>query len=96
MIVMDIDNLREITGQRDEAPVAMAKVSSGFETSVVVENIKNSLEETKKRRAGEDLANFSVLASDTVSDMVDGILKTLQAAIFLFASIAIIVVELEL
>ncbi|MGI6637030.1 MAG: ABC transporter permease [Minisyncoccales bacterium] len=91
MIVMDIDNLREITGQRDEAPVAMAKVSSGFETSVVVENIKNSLEETKKRRAGEDLANFSVLASDTVSDMVDGILKTLQAAIFLFASIAIIV-----
>ncbi len=91
MFIMDINDYRSVTGQREGAPIAMAKVASGFETAVVVENISASLEETRKRRVGDDSAAFSVLASDTVSDMVDGILGMLQAAVFAFASIAIVV-----
>ncbi len=91
MIIMEINDFRGVTGQREGAQVAMAKVSPDFETAVVVENISASLEETRKRRVGDEGAAFSVLASDTVSDMVDGILGMLQAAVFAFASIAIIV-----
>lgn len=91
MIIMDINDYRAVTGQREGAPMAMAKISPGYEVAAVVDNIKESLRETRKRRVGDDASDFSVLASDTVSDMVDGILGMLQMAVFAFASIAIVV-----
>ena len=91
MIIMDINDYISVTGQKEGAVMAMAKISPGFEVATVVENITESLNETRKRRVGDDSSDFSVLASDTVSDMVDGILGILQAAIFAFASIAVIV-----
>ncbi len=91
MVIMDINDYRGVTGQREGAPIAMAKVAPGFEVADVVDNITASLEETRKRRVGEESASFSVLASDTVSDMVDNILGMLQMAVFAFASIAIVV-----
>ncbi len=91
MIILDIDDYRAVTGHREGSPMAMAKVSPGFEVEDVVENIKNSLEDTRKRRVGEESTGFSVLASDTVSNMVESIMGMLQAAVFAFASIAILV-----
>ncbi len=91
VVIMDINDYRGVTGQREGSPVAMAKVAPEFEISDVVDNVTASLEETRKRRFGEESAGFSVLASDTVSDMVDNILGMLQMAVFAFASIAIVV-----
>ncbi|MDD4062469.1 MAG: ABC transporter permease [Candidatus Pacebacteria bacterium] len=91
MIMMDLEDFRLVTGKREGAPMAMAKVVSGFEVADVVRNIEESLEETRKRRVGEDTPSFSVLSSDTVSDMVGSIMGILQVAVFAFASIAIIV-----
>lgn len=91
MVVMDLDDFRLVTGKRDGAPMAMVKVTSGFEVADVVKNIEDSLEETRKRRVGEDAPSFSALSSDTVSDMVGNIMGILQIAVFAFASIAIIV-----
>ncbi len=91
MIIMDINDFRSVTGQREGAQMAMAKVSPEFEVAGVVGNITESLNETRERRAGDDSPSFSVLTSDTVSDMVDGVLGIIQTAILAFASIAIIV-----
>lgn len=91
MIMMDLEDYRTVTGKREGAPMAMAKVAPGFDVAEVVKNIEDSLEETRKRRVGEETPSFSVISSDTVSDMVSSIMGILQVAIFAFASIAIIV-----
>ncbi|HQB18663.1 MAG TPA: ABC transporter permease [Candidatus Pacearchaeota archaeon] len=91
MIMMDLEDYRTVTGKREGAPMTMAKVAPGFDVAEVVKNIEDSLEETRKRRVGEETPSFSVISSDTVSDMVSSIMGILQVAIFAFASIAIIV-----
>jgi putative ABC transport system permease protein len=90
-IVMDLKDFRSVTGIREGTPVAMAKIIDGYNVNEVVENIKNSVEKTRKRKIGEDAPAFSVISSETASDMVENIMNTIQIAIFAFASIAIIV-----
>lgn len=90
-VYLDLDIFREITGERTGAKFAFAKVKTGYSTDEVVEKIKQSLDETKKRRRGEDLPAFSVFSSEKITGIVENIMAIIQAAIFGFASIAIIV-----
>ncbi len=90
-VVMDIDDFRAVTGKREGAPIAMARVAPGFEVESVIQNITASLEENRKRKIGEESMPFSVMSSDTVSAMVEGIMGIIQAIVLVFASIAIIV-----
>ncbi len=91
MAYMDLDIYREITGEREGAQMAMAKVKPGYSADEVVENIKESLEENRKRKKGEDLPPYTVLSSEKMTDIVGNIMGLIQVAIFGFASIAIIV-----
>ena len=91
MIILDLDDFRQVTGRREGSPVAMVKASSGFDVDEVVKNIEAALEEAGKRRLGEDAPSFSVLTSETVSDMVGNIMAILQVIIVAFASIALVV-----
>jgi len=91
MIIMDLDDFRSVTGKREGTPIAMVKVGYGYNVNSIVENIEDSLKETRKRVSGSDSKPFSVIASDTVSDMVEGVMGTIQTAILAFASIAILV-----
>ncbi len=88
---IDLDIYREITGEREGTQIAMAKVKPGYLTDEVVENIKESLEETRKRKKGEDLPPYTVISSEKMTDIVGNIMTLIQVAIFGFASIAIIV-----
>ena len=90
-ITMDLDLFSEVTGERTGAKMVMAKVKPGYSVDDVVENIKNNLNESRKRRRGEDLPSFSVLSSEKVAGIVQDIMALIQAAIFGFASIAIVV-----
>ncbi len=90
-VYIDLDVYREITGEREGAKMAMAKVKPGYSAENVVENIKESLEENRKRRKGEDLPPYTVLSSEKMSDIVGNIMGLIQVAIFGFASIAILV-----
>jgi len=90
-VYIDLAVYREITGEREGAKMAMAKVKPGYSADVVVENIKESLEENRKRRKGEDLPPYTVLSSEKMSDIVGNIMGLIQVAIFGFASIAILV-----
>ena len=90
-LTMDLNLFIEVTGEREGAKVVMAKIKSGYEVDEVVENIENNLNESRKRRRGEDLPSFSVLSSEKISDIVGNVMAIIQAAIFGFASIAIIV-----
>ncbi len=90
-VYVDLDVYREITGEREGAKMAMAKVKPGYSAEVVVENIKESLEENRKRRKGEDLPPYTVLSSEKMTDIVGNIMGLIQVAIFGFASIAIVV-----
>jgi len=90
-IYMDLDLFADVTGERTGAKMIMAKVTSGYSVDDVVENIKNNLDESRKRRRGEDLPSFSVLSSEKILDIVSNVMALVQAAIFGFASIAIIV-----
>ncbi len=91
MIVLDLEDFRSVTGKREGSPMAIVKVASGFNIDDVVKDIELALEETGKRRVGEDAPSFSVLTSETVSEMVGNIMGIVQVVIIGFASIALIV-----
>lgn len=90
-VYMDLDIFREITGERKGAKFVFAKIEQGFSADTVVENIKDSLEQSRKRKRGEDLPSFTVLTSEKITNIVGNIMGLVQIAIFAFASIAIIV-----
>ena len=90
-IYMDLDLFADVTGERSGAKMIMAKVTPGYSVDDVVENIKDNLNESRKRRRGEDLPSFSVLSSEKILDIVGNVMALVQAAIFGFASIAIVV-----
>jgi len=90
-ITMDLDLFKDVTGERKGAKMVMAKVKPGYVVDTVVENIKASLEDSRKRRRGEDSSSFSVLSSEKVTEIVQEVLGIIQLAIIGFASIAIVV-----
>lgn len=90
-VYMDLSIYRETTGERTGAKMAMAKVKPGYLTEETVENIKESLEENRKRKRGEDLPSYTVISSEKMTDIVGNIMGLIQLAIFGFASISIIV-----
>jgi putative ABC transport system permease protein len=90
-IALDIFDFREVTGKREGSPIAIVKIKSGYDTNLVMENIEKELEESAIRRRGEDKPAFTVMSSETVADMVENIMGTIQLAVFAFASIAILV-----
>ena len=90
-VYIDLNVYREITGEREGAQIVMAKVNPGYLVDEVVENIKESLEENRKRKKGEDLPPYTVISSEKMTDIVGNVMVLIQVAIFGFASIAIIV-----
>ena len=92
MIGIDLNIFRDITGEKKGAPQAAVKVAPGYTPEKVASNIKENLAQVAKKQIGqEDDSSYSVLTSDSLSDMVSSIMGILQAAVFLFASIAILV-----
>ncbi len=90
-IALDINDFRDITGQREGTPMAVVRIVDGYEVGFVEEGIRYALEETRVRERGEDAPSFSVVSSDAVADMVGNIMGILQAVVIAFASIAIVV-----
>jgi putative ABC transport system permease protein len=90
-IALDLSDFRDVTGKREGSPVAMAKIKTGYDPDTVAENIERELETSATRRGNEEKPAFSVMTSETVTDMVASIMGVLQAAVIAFASIAIIV-----
>ncbi len=90
-IALDLPDFRDITGKREGTPVALAKIKAGYNPDIVVGNIERELEDSVIRRSGEDKPSFTVMTSETVTDMVGSIMGVLQAAVIAFASIAIVV-----
>ncbi len=91
MIILDLDVFRSVTGERTGAKTAFAKIMPGFLIDEVAEDIKISLNETRKRTRGEDLPSFTVLTPEKVIDIVGNIMGMIQVAVFSLASISIIV-----
>jgi len=91
MIVMDLDDFRAVTGIRNGSPVALVKILPEYDVNNVILNIQKNLEKIERRRVGEDALGYSVISSETVSEMVGNIMRILQLAVFAFASIAILV-----
>ncbi len=90
-IALDISDFRDVTGQREGSPVAIVRIIPGYDGEIVAENIEHELEQTMIRRRDEDSPSFTVMTSETVTEMVDNIMGTVQLAVLAFASIAIIV-----
>lgn len=90
-IAMDLTDFREVTGKREGSPVALVKLKTGYDADIAVRNIEIELEDSMIRRRDEDKPSFSVMTSETVTDMVGNIMGILQLAVFAFASIAIVV-----
>lgn len=91
-IYIDLPLYQELTGEkRGAAQMAMVKIEEGSDADRVAQNIKDNLQETRKRRAGTDAADFSVITSEKVGDIAGSILAIIQLAVVAFASIAIVV-----
>ncbi len=92
MVGIDLDIFRDITGERKGAPQAVAKVEPGFTAEAVAKNIRTNLEENaKKKRGQEETSSYSVLTSEALSGMVGSIMGIIQAVVFVFGGIAVLV-----
>ncbi len=91
MVYLDMDYFQQITGIRDGAQTVLVKVATGYDVEEVAQNISFQLENVGKRRRGEEIASFSVITSEKVSDMVGNVMAIVQLAIIGFASIAVLV-----
>ncbi len=91
-IYLDIELYQDLTGEKKgSARVAMVKIEEGLSADEVAEDIKESLQKTRKRRFGEDTADFAVVTAEKMIGITNNILGIIQSAIILFASIAILV-----
>lgn len=91
-LYLDLPLYQDLTGEkRGTAQMAMVKIEDGSNVNKVAEDIKDSLRETRKRRTGSDIADFSVITSEKMGDIAGSILAIIQLAIVAFAGIAIIV-----
>lgn len=92
MLGMDLEIYRSITGERDGAPQAVAKIMSGYSVDQVAKNIKSNLEIQAKRQAGRGGESaYSVLTTDAMSGIVGNIMGIIQIVVFAFGSIAVLV-----
>jgi len=91
-VYIDMLIYQGLTGEkRGSAQIAMVKIEEDAPLDETAENIKENLQKTRKRRAGTDDADFSVITSDAVGDIAGNILAIIQLAIIAFASIAVLV-----
>jgi len=92
MVYMDMKIYQDLTGEkRGTAAYAMVKIIEGEDENVVAAEIEKSLEKTRKRRVGTDIADFSVITSEKIGEITGSILGIIQFVIIGFASIAILV-----
>jgi len=93
MVSVDLEIFRSLTGDRTGAKAAFLKIKTGYSPDEVVEYLKKSLEENRKRKIGQeaDASSFTILTSEKLSDIVGNVMGMIQAVIIGFASIAIIV-----
>jgi len=92
MFAMDLNFYQGITGERKEAPQAIAKISQGYSVDQVAKAIKTNLEENAKRRAGQEGGSaYSVLTAEALGGIVGGIMGVIQMVVFAFGSIAVLV-----
>jgi putative ABC transport system permease protein len=91
-IYLDMSLYQDLTGEKKgTAQMAMVKIKEGSNLNAVAENIKENLQQTRKRRAGTDAADFSVITSEKMGDIAGNIVQIIQLAVVAFASIAIVV-----
>ncbi len=91
MVGMDMEIFQEITGRRKGSPFLLVVKKPGFDEEEVAENIKEKLNETRKRQRGQDLPPYSVITSQKAMDMVGSIMAIIQVGIFAIAGFAILV-----
>lgn len=91
MIAVDMDLYEQLTGDREGAPMLMVTIKPGYTVEETAENIKERLEETRKRIRGEELPPFSVITSEKMAGIAGNVMDVIQIAVFLFASIGILV-----
>jgi putative ABC transport system permease protein len=91
-IFIDMPVYQDLTGEKPgSAQMAMVKIKEGYDLDEAAENIEESLEKTRKRRAGADESDFSVITSEKMGGIAGSILAVIQLAIVAFASIDIVV-----
>jgi len=91
MIILDLEDFRQITGKRTGSQMAIVKPISAFNVKEVVKNIEAALEDVGKRKAGKEAPAFSVITGETWAGIVENIMGVIQAVILAFASIALLV-----
>ncbi len=91
-VYIDLPIYQNLTGEkRGTAQMAMAKIEEGRQADQVAEDLRENLQETRKRRVGTDESDFSVITSEKMEDIAGDILAIIQVAVIGFASIAIVV-----
>lgn len=88
---MDTQLFGQVTGIREDAQLAVVKIAPQADENEVAQNIRNELKKTRKRIAGSESPDFSVLTSESASKTITNVLAIIQFVIMVFASIAILV-----
>jgi len=91
-IFVDEDLFYQITGmKKGTANMAMVKIESGADLEKTANNIKQALEEIRKRKRGKDMIDITVITSEKVTGLIGDIMAAIEIAIFALASIGIVV-----
>ena len=85
LIVMTVGLFQLLTGQRGGYDAMLVKVESGQD----IEAVGRTLEDTLSRQS--DVQNFTVLTPSKAQQVVGNVVGTVQSALFLIASVAVIV-----
>jgi len=91
-VYMDMNLYQDITGdKRGTAQTAIVKVEDLSNVDKTAERIKENLQKIRKRVAGGDSVDFSVITSERMSGIAGSIMAIIQLMVMIFASIAILV-----
>ena len=91
-VYMDMNLYQEITGEKKvTAQIAIVKVQDGSDVNKTAQRIKENLQKTRKKTAGGESLDFSVITSERMSGIAGSIMAIIQLMVMIFASIAILV-----
>lgn len=88
-ILIPLDTLREILGEKDELAMIVARVKDGYTIQNVAEEIKDAMRKDRDQEKGEE--NFAVQTTEDVQETSLAVLGIIEAILIGIAAISLVV-----
>jgi len=90
-IIMDLDSLRELTGEKKIISMIFAKVKSGSDVDKVSQEIEKEMKKKRNEKLSEDPKTFSIQTSEQLLETFQNIFSVVQGVLVGIAAISLLV-----